>query len=76
MAAYRLIGVAELAAAVGLILGLVWHPIGVAAALGMALLVGGAVMMHLRAGDSLKHMAPALVILLVTVVYLVVATTT
>ena len=73
---YRLIGVAELAAAVGLILGLVWHPLGVAAALGMALLVGGAVVMHLRAGDSLKHMGPALVILLVTVVYLVVATTT
>ena len=70
---YRLIGVAELAAAVGLVAGLVWHPLGAAAALGMALLVGGALVMHLRAGDGLKHMAPAVVILLVTIAYLAVA---
>ncbi len=73
---YRLIGVAELAAAVGLLAGLVWHPLGIAAATGLALLVGGAVVMHLRAGDSLKDMAPALVILIVTIVYLVVAINT
>jgi hypothetical protein len=70
---YRLLGVAELAAAAGLLAGLVWHPLGIAAALGLALLVGGAVVMHLRAGDSLKDIAPALAILLVTIVYLAVA---
>jgi DoxX-like family len=70
---YRLIGVAELAAAVGLLAGLFWHPLGVAAATGLALLVGGAVVMHLRARDSLKDMAPALLILLATIAYLVVA---
>jgi DoxX-like family len=73
---YRLIGVAELAAAIGLLAGLVWPPLGVAAAVGMAILVGGALVMHLRAGDGLKHMAPALVILLVTIVYLIVTITT
>ena len=33
---YRLIGVAELAAAAGVLIGLWWHPLGVAAAAGMA----------------------------------------
>jgi hypothetical protein len=70
---YRLIGVAELAAAVGVLAGLAWPPLGLAAAAGMAILVTGAVAMHLRKGDTLKHMAPALVILVVTVAYLVVA---
>ena len=67
---YRLIGVAELAAAAGLLAGLVLHPLGVAAAAGMAVLLTGAVIMHLRAGDGPKHMAPALVALAVTVAYL------
>jgi len=39
---YRLIGVAELAAAAGVVIGLWWHPLGVAAAAGMALLLIGA----------------------------------
>ena len=72
---YRLIGVAELAAAFGILAGLIWHPLGVAAAAGMAGLLLGAVAMHARAGDSVKEMAPALVILLVTVAYLAVALT-
>jgi uncharacterized membrane protein YphA (DoxX/SURF4 family) len=67
---YRLIGVAELAAAIGLLAGLAWHPIGLAAAVGMAILLAGALVMHRRAGDSLKQMAPAFVILLVTIAYL------
>ena len=32
---YRLIGVAELAAAAGILIGLWWHPLGLAAAAGM-----------------------------------------
>ena len=36
---YRLIGVAELAAAAGILAGLWWHPLGLAAAAGMALLL-------------------------------------
>src|SRR5580692_7572663 len=38
---YRLIGVAELAAAAGILTGLWWHPLGLAAAAGMALLLLG-----------------------------------
>jgi hypothetical protein len=58
---YRLIGVAELAAAAGILIGLWWHPLGVAAAAGMALLLAGALITHRRAGDSAKEMASALV---------------
>jgi uncharacterized membrane protein YphA (DoxX/SURF4 family) len=39
---YRLIGAAELAAAAGILVGLWWHPIGLAAAAGMILLLTGA----------------------------------
>ncbi len=46
---YRLIGVAELAAAAGVVIGLWWHPLGVAAAAGMALLLIGALITHRRA---------------------------
>jgi hypothetical protein len=70
---YRLIGVAELAAAVGLLAGLVWPPIGVAAAAGMLALTAGALVMHRRAGDSLKEAGSAIVVLLVAIAYLVVA---
>jgi DoxX-like family len=70
---YRLIGVAELAAAAGVLAGLWWHPIGVAAAAGMAVLLLGALVTHRRAGDSGKDAAPAVVILALAVAYLVLA---
>src|ERR1700750_2223701 len=56
----RLIGVAELAAAAGILIGLWWHPLGLAAAAGMALLLLGAIVAHRRAGDSAKEAASAL----------------
>jgi len=70
---YRLIGVAELAAAAGLLAGLWWHPLGVAAAAGMILLLIGALITHRRALDSAKEMAPALLSLAITIAYLAVA---
>jgi hypothetical protein len=72
---YRLIGVAELAAAAGALAGLGWHPLGVAAAVGMILLLTGALITHRRAADSGKEMAPALVDLAITIAYLVIAFT-
>src|SRR5271165_2366540 len=72
---YRLIAVAELAAAAGILIGLWWHPLGLAAAAGMALLLLGALVTHRRAGDSAKEMASALVALAVTVAYLAIALT-
>ena len=70
---YRLIGVAELAAAAGVLVGLWWHPLGVAAAAGMALLLLGALTAHRRAADSGKEIAPALAALAITIGYLAIA---
>ena len=72
---YRLIGVAELAAAAGVLIGLWWHPLGVAAAAGMALLLLGAMITHRRTADSGKEMAPALLALAITIAYLAIALT-
>src|SRR6266576_3790 len=71
---YRLIGVAELAAAAGILIGLWWHPLGLAAAAGMALLLG-AIITHRKAADSAKEMAPAWLALLLTLAYLTIANT-
>ena len=70
---YQLIGVAEFAAAASVLLGLWWHPLGLAAAAGMALLLLGAVITHRRAADSGKEMAPALLALVITLAYLAIA---
>ena len=72
---YRLIGVAELAAAAGILAGLWWHPLGIAAAAGMILLLTGALITHRRAADSGKEMAPALIDLAITIAYLAIALT-
>jgi hypothetical protein len=70
---YRLIGAAELAAATGILIGLWWHPLGLVAAAGMALLLIGAVITHRRAGDTGKETAPALAALALTIAYLAIA---
>jgi len=67
---YQLIGVAELAAAGGVVIGLFSVSLGLAAASGMALLLLGALTAHLRAGDDLKHAAPALLTLGISLAYL------
>jgi len=47
----RVIGGLELAAALGLLLGLVVGWLGAAAAIGLVLLMAGAIVYHIRAGD-------------------------
>ena len=47
----RFIGLAEVAAAGGLIVGLFWQPLGIAAALGFGITMIGAVGFHTQAGD-------------------------
>ena len=64
---YRLIGAAEVAASAGILIGLWWHPLGLAAAAGMTLLLLGAVITHRRAADGGKEMAPALVALALSI---------
>jgi hypothetical protein len=70
---YRLIGVAELAAAAGALIGLFWRPAGLLAAAGMTLLLIGALIAHRRARDSIREAIPALVALAVSGTYLAVA---
>lgn len=54
------IGVLEGLGAVGVLIGLAFAPLGVAAAVGLALLTGTAVVFHLRVGDSISGFGPAL----------------
>jgi DoxX-like family len=58
---WRLIGLLELAGVAGVLVGLVWPPIGVAAAIGLALLVLGAIVFHVRTSDSVADTAPAVI---------------
>jgi hypothetical protein len=58
---WRIIGSLELAAVAGVLAGLAWPPIGVAAAIGAALLLFGAIGFHVRASDSAAETAPAVI---------------
>lgn len=58
----RFIGWCLIAAVVGLIVGLFWGPLAVAAATGVLLLMVGAVIFHRRVGDSVAQMTRALVV--------------
>ena len=62
VAAYRRIGALELAGAIGLLVGLWWAPLGVAAGIGLVLLMAGAVVVHVRLKDPVKLAAPAAVL--------------
>ncbi|RZQ66038.1 DoxX family protein [Amycolatopsis suaedae] len=57
--AYQAIGALEIGATAGLVVGLFWRPLGIAAAAGLALLLIGAVIAHVRAGDEAKLYLPA-----------------
>src|SRR4051794_21961136 len=59
---YRLIGVLEILAAIALIIGLWVAPLGIAAGVGLVLLMLGAVIFHIRAGDKIKEFGPALLL--------------
>ncbi len=67
---YRRIGALELAAAAGLAIGSLVPVIGGLAAAGVLLLLGGAVAMHVRSGDSPKKLTPAAVTAALTIAYL------
>lgn len=62
----RIIGALEVAAAAGLIVGLFWMPLGLAAAIGLTALMIGAVYYHVRAKDTPAHIAPPAVLALLS----------
>ncbi len=71
-----LIGAAEVAGGIGLIFGAASSPgdgewLGVIAALGLIVTMVLAVQAHLKAGDTIKDAVPAIVMGLMTVVYIV-----
>lgn len=55
-----LLGAAELAGAAGVLAGLLWWPLGAAAATGLVLYFVGAVLAHLRVGDVKGVVNPVL----------------
>ena len=68
--AYRRIGVLEVAGAVGVALGLAVPPLGILAGGGLLALLAGAIATHLRHGDGIREIAPALVCALLVAGYL------
>ncbi len=62
VAAYRRIGLLEVLAVLGILVGAAVPVIGALAATGLVLLLGGAVVAHLRNGDGLREVAPAVVL--------------
>ena len=71
VAAYRRIGALEISAVLGLLLGAAIPIIGALAALGLLLLLGGAVIVHLRNRDGVREMAPAVVLGVVAFAFVV-----
>jgi uncharacterized membrane protein YphA (DoxX/SURF4 family) len=69
---YQCMGVLELLGAAGVLVGLRLSWLGVAAGSGLALLMVGAVATHLRAGQSAKQAAPAIVCAALAIGYIVV----
>jgi len=57
---HRMIGVAEVAAAVGLGLGIAYPPLGVVTGVAVCLLMCGAVGYHIKAGDKASAILPAI----------------
>lgn len=64
----RLLGTVEVLGALGLLVG-IWFPIlGLLAAIGFVLYFLGAIIAHLRVRDALKNTAPAIVLLVLSIV--------
>jgi uncharacterized membrane protein YphA (DoxX/SURF4 family) len=74
-ALWRVIGLLELAGVAGVLVGLAWWPIGLAAAVGLALLSVGAVVSHVRASDSVAETVPAAIGIALAVATAVLQTT-
>ena len=73
VAAYRRIGILEILGVLGLLVGALVPVIGALAAAGLLLLLGGAVIAHLRSGDGPRELLPAIVLGLTTLAFLILA---
>lgn len=71
---YRLIGLAEVSAAIAIVVGLVWRKlewVAIAAAVGLIVVAMGALMAHARVGDDGRRIAPAGVLFIVSVLFVI-----
>jgi hypothetical protein len=73
---YQGIGALEVAGAAGLLIGLAWAPLGVAAAAGLTLVMVGAVAFHARAKDPAARLSAPALLGVVAVVTLILRTVT
>ena len=71
VATYRRIGLLEILGVLGLLAGALVPMIGALAAAGLLLLLGGAVLVHLRSGDGPRELAPAVVLGLTALAFLI-----
>ncbi|GAB3837456.1 DoxX family protein [Dactylosporangium cerinum] len=69
-ASYRRIGVLEIAGAAGLLTGLIEPLIGGLAGAGLLLMLGGALVVHLRNGDGTRKFTPAVICGVLVAAYL------
>lgn len=69
---WSVIGGLEIAGAVGLLVGVAVPVLGVMAAVGLSLLMAGAIAAHGRAGD-LRHAVPAAVLMTLAVTFVTIA---
>ncbi|UYM05947.1 DoxX family protein [Solicola gregarius] len=70
---FRFVGLLEVSAAVGLLLGLAWMPIGAASAIGLVVLLALAARAHLRSGDPIFRALPPCALAAVAVLTVVAA---
>lgn len=68
---YRRIGALEVLAVLGILVGAAVPVIGALAAAGLILLLVGAVIAHLRNGDTFRELVPALVLAAVAVAFVI-----
>ena len=71
VAAYRRIGLLEILGVLGLLVGALLPVIGALAAAGLLLLLGGAMIAHLRSGDGPRELVPAIVLGLTNLAFLI-----
>ena len=62
----RVVGALEMLGAAGLVIGLWIGPLGIAAAIGLALLMIGAMIYHIKARDTAKNTIPPLILFLLS----------
>ena len=71
---YQLIGLSELGGAAGVVVGLIWRKvewIGMAAGIGICILMLGALVAHARVEDEGKKIVPAIMMFMLSITFMI-----